>query len=42
MEKSKKKKRLGMWNRLAIVGAFLTIFVWPIALAVMSDAKHAE
>ncbi len=42
MEKTKKKKRLGMWNRLAIVGAFLAIFVWPVALAVMSDAKHAQ
>ncbi|HDS1361888.1 MULTISPECIES: hypothetical protein [Stenotrophomonas maltophilia group] len=42
MEKTKKKKRLGMWNRLAIVGAFLAIFAWPVALAFMSESKLAE
>lgn len=42
MEKTKKRKRLGMWNRLAIVGAFLAIFAWPVALAFMSDSKLAD
>jgi len=42
VEKTKKKKRLGMWNRLAIVGAFLAIFAWPVALAFMSESKLAE
>lgn len=41
MEK-KKRRRLGMWNRLAIIGAFLAIVVGPITLAFMSDARHAE
>nr|WP_143566642.1 hypothetical protein [Stenotrophomonas geniculata] len=39
MEATMKKKRLGMWNRLAIVGAFIAIFVWPVYLSFKHESE---
>lgn len=34
-----KKRRLGMWNRLAIVVVFVAIFVWPVYLSFKHESE---